>query len=125
MLVYGEAAIHYMNGFHLQNVGSQFWACPKTDLPMPMHHRCVPILGLLHHAIGGPSNGSESSPRVAGGARLLEASTVPPFLPSRFLAAFPLVEHYCSNRYLCVPVSIEIVSAAGKTIEKKKTHQAG
>src|SRR5882762_10010553 len=99
--------------------------CPKTGLPVTRHHRCVPLLGLIHDAMGGSSNGSESSPGPAGGVRLLVAATASSSLPRRFLAAFPLFGHYCSNRYLCVPVSIEIVWAAGNNIEKKKTDQAG
>src|ERR1700716_1173290 len=75
--------------------------------------------------MGGSSNGSESSLGSAGGARVLVGAAASSALRSRFLAAFPLFRHYCSNRYLCVPVSIEIVWAAGNNIEKKKTDQVG
>ena len=124
MLAYGEAAIHNMDGFHLQNVRSRTRTSPRTGLLMIRDHRGVP-LGLIRDAIRGSSNGSEYSSGVACEAKLLAASTESLVLPSRFLAAFPLLEHYCSNRYLCVPVPIEIVWGRVKTLKKRKRTKLG
>src|ERR1700682_5403933 len=39
--------IHYMDGFHLQNVGSGLRACPRTGLSISRHD-CGVQIGLLH-----------------------------------------------------------------------------
>lgn len=47
MLAYREAAIHKMDGFHSQNVGSKLRTCPRTG-PSMSRHDCGVRIALIH-----------------------------------------------------------------------------
>jgi hypothetical protein len=46
-------------------------------------------------------------------------------LQGRLLAAFPLFGHYCSNRYLCGLIPVEIVWRRVQTLKKRKRTKLG
>jgi|SRR5580704_10845564 hypothetical protein len=55
--------------------------------------------------------------------RFAETDSLP--LGSRFPSGFPLLEDYCSNRYLCSLMAIEIVRLRGPTLKKRKRTKLG
>src|SRR5882672_4842483 len=57
MLPYGEADIHYMDSFHLQNVASRTRTCPRTGLSMIGRGRPATQIGSEERTDARPNSG--------------------------------------------------------------------